>query len=72
MKLWDKNIPLLVRRVGRDSGGVVAHKPSYGVNDHPVCSAKVGFAESFLMPQPPLLTRRGMRAAANKHFIGEL
>jgi hypothetical protein len=29
------------------------------VNDHPVCGAKVGFAELFLMPQPPLLTRRG-------------
>jgi len=32
------------------------------VSDHPVCGAKVGFAEIFLMPQPPLLTRRGMRA----------
>src|SRR5215510_15914730 len=24
----------------------------------PVCSTKVGFAEIFLMPQPPILTRR--------------
>jgi hypothetical protein len=40
--------------------GVVAHKPGFGVNDHPVCGAKVGFAEIFLMPQPPLLTRRGI------------
>jgi hypothetical protein len=40
---------------------VVAHKPDVGVSDHPGCGAKVGFAETFLMPQPPLLTRRGMR-----------
>jgi hypothetical protein len=33
------------------------------VSDHPVCGAKVGFAEIFLMPQPPLLTRRGMHLA---------
>src|SRR5689334_10415120 len=33
----------------------------YRLSDHPVCGAKVGFAEIFLMPQPPLLTRRGMR-----------
>jgi hypothetical protein len=30
------------------------------VCDHPVCGAIVGFAEIFLMPQPPLLTRRGL------------
>jgi hypothetical protein len=30
------------------------------VSDHPVCGVEVGFAEIFLMPQPPLLTRRGM------------
>src|SRR2546429_8204272 len=29
------------------------------VSDHPVCGAAVGFAGVFLMPQPPLLTRRG-------------
>jgi hypothetical protein len=40
---------------------VVAHKPDVGGSDHPGCGAKVGFAETFLMPQPPLLTRRGMR-----------
>jgi hypothetical protein len=28
--------------------------------DHPGCGAKVGFAEIFLMPQPLLLTRRGL------------
>jgi hypothetical protein len=38
----------------------VAHKPGFGVNDHPVCGPKVGFAEIFLMPQPPVLTRRGI------------
>jgi hypothetical protein len=27
------------------------------VIDHPVCGIKVGFAEIFSMPQPPLLTR---------------
>jgi hypothetical protein len=26
----------------------------------PVYDAKVGFAEIFFMPQPPLLTRRGL------------
>jgi len=30
------------------------------VSDHPVCGAEVGFAEISLMPQPPLLTRRGI------------
>jgi len=30
------------------------------VSDHPVCGAKVGSAEILLMPQPPLLTRRGI------------
>src|SRR5215472_3567710 len=39
---------------------VVAHKPVVGVSDHPVCGAEVGYAEIFLMPQPPLLTRRGI------------
>jgi hypothetical protein len=29
----------------------------FGVSDHPVCGAKVFFAEIFLMPQSPLLTR---------------
>jgi hypothetical protein len=33
----------------------------FGVSDHPVCGAKVFFAEIFLMLQPPLLTRRGLR-----------
>ena len=33
----------------------------FGVSDHPVCGgAKVGFADIFLVPQPPLLTRRGI------------
>jgi hypothetical protein len=53
-------IPLLVRRGGRGAAGVVAQKSYFGVSDLPVCGAKVGFAEIFLMPQPPLLTRRGM------------
>src|SRR5215471_8471271 len=30
------------------------------LSDHPVCGAKEGFAENFLMPQPPLVTRRGI------------
>jgi len=33
-------IPLLVRRGGRKAAGVVAHKPRFGVSDHPVCGAK--------------------------------
>src|SRR5262249_37842718 len=45
--------------VGAD--GVVAHTNHGSVSDHPGCGAKVGFAEIFLPPQPPLLTRRGMR-----------
>jgi len=44
---------------------VVAHKPGFGVSDHPVCGAKVGFFEIFLMPQPPLLTRRGIHWPKN-------
>ena len=39
---------------------MVAHTETFVVSDHPVCGAKVGFSEIFLMPQPPLLTRRGM------------
>ena len=27
--------------------------------DHPVCGVKVGFADFFLMPQPPLLYQEG-------------
>jgi ABC-type nitrate/sulfonate/bicarbonate transport system substrate-binding protein len=42
---------------------VVAHTETWLVSDHPVCGAKVGFAEIFLMPQPPLLVRRGIRLA---------
>ena len=38
---------------------VVAHR-NMTCSDHPVCGAKVGFAEIFLMPQTPLLTRRGI------------
>jgi hypothetical protein len=32
---------------------VVAHKSRFGVSDQPVCGAKVGFAEIFLMPSHP-------------------
>jgi hypothetical protein len=42
---------------------VVNQQQRFVVSDHPVCGAKAGFAEIFLMPQPPLLTRRGMRLA---------
>jgi hypothetical protein len=42
---------------------VVAHKSRIGESDHSICGAKVGYAEIFLMPQPPLLTRRGIRFA---------
>jgi len=43
--------------------GVVARTEAWLVSDHPGCGAKVGFAHIFLMPQPPLLTRRGMPRA---------
>ena len=39
---------------------MVAHTETWLVSDHPVCGAKVGFAEICSMPQPPLLTRRGI------------
>ena len=45
----------------READGVAAHKSRIGESDHPVCGTKVGYAEIFLMPQPPLLTRRGIR-----------
>jgi hypothetical protein len=51
-----------VRRGGREAAGVVARNETWLVSDHPVCGAKVGFAENVLMPQPPRLTR-GMHAA---------
>jgi hypothetical protein len=49
--------------VAATAAGVVAHTEMLFVSDHPVCGSKVGFAEIFLMPQPPLLTRRGMHLA---------
>jgi hypothetical protein len=55
---------LLVRRGGREAAGVVAHTETLLVSDHPrLRRAKVGFADILLMPQPPLLTRRGMGLA---------
>jgi len=58
--LWTRINPLLVRRGAREAAGVVAHTETLLVSDHPVCGATVGFAAIFLMPQPPLLSRRGM------------
>jgi hypothetical protein len=51
------------RKPGRaqPSRKIVAHTETLLESDHPGCGAKVGFAEIFLMPQPPLLTRRGIR-----------
>src|SRR5262249_27925760 len=56
------------------AAGVVAQAEVFGVSNHPVCGAKVGFAEIFLMPQPPLLTRRGLSPAASfrLHFLLEI
>src|SRR5512146_1175001 len=34
----------------------------YALSDHPVCGIKVGFAEIFLMPQPPLLHEEGNKS----------
>jgi len=48
-KLAHWRIPLLVRRGGREAAGVVAHTEIWLVSDHPVCGAKVGFAEIFLI-----------------------
>jgi hypothetical protein len=39
--------------VAATAAGVVAHTAICLVSDHPVCGAKVGFAEIFLMPQHP-------------------
>src|SRR5262249_61731607 len=47
---WRRRIPLLVRRGGCEADGVVAHTVTLLVSDHPVCGAKVGFADIFLMP----------------------
>jgi hypothetical protein len=71
-EIWVRHSPLLVRRGGRDikrmprslliwSGRGGRSQRTWLVSDHPVCGAKVGFAKIFLMPQPPLLTRRGMQ-----------
>jgi hypothetical protein len=59
------NNPLLVRRGGRGAAGVVARTGTLLVSDHPVCGFEVGYAEIFLMPQPPLLTRRGLARPHN-------
>src|SRR5262245_18891132 len=78
--LQAKRIPLLVRRGWRDikkmARGLLIRSGRGGrsqvmlrVNDHPVCGAKVGFAEIFLMPLPPLLTRRGIRFARNLVYL---
>src|SRR5689334_13535008 len=79
-ELVAKRIPLFVMRGGRDikkmprshldgADGVVAHTEACLVSDHPVCGAKVGFAELFLMPQPPLLTRRGICRTKRYPFV---
>src|SRR5215813_6170904 len=47
----------------------VAHTEKWLVSDHPVCGKKVGFAEILLMPQPPLLTRRGLRRFQNDETV---
>ena len=41
------------------------------MSDHPVCGIKVGFAEIFLMPQPPLLTRRGLMPTQNLTIVSD-
>ena len=38
---------------------MVGYTDGFGMSDHPVCGAKVGFAGNFFMPQPPLLTEEG-------------
>jgi len=44
---------------------VVVRAEDFGVSDHPVCGVKEGCTENFLMPQPPLLMRRGIRLLEN-------
>src|SRR5690348_16599744 len=46
--------PPLMERTGWSRG-----TKHFGMPDHPVCGAKVGFAAFFLMPQPPLLYQEG-------------
>jgi hypothetical protein len=69
-EIWARHSPLPVTRgdIERMPGSFLIWSGRGGrsqrtwlVSDHPVCGAKVGFAKIFLMPQPPLLTRRGMR-----------
>ena len=38
--------------------GVVAHKPGYGVSDHPVRSFQRWLGSIFLLSRPPLLRRK--------------
>jgi hypothetical protein len=45
---------------------VVAHKPYFAVRDHPGRSSR-RLRAIFLMPRPPLLTRRGLRVF--HHFV---
>jgi hypothetical protein len=60
---WNRLFPSSGGGVAATAAGVVAHKPLIVASDHPVCGTKVGFAEIFLMPQPPLLARRGIAGA---------
>src|SRR5262245_62056003 len=58
------NIPL-VRRGGRDSGRGGRSCRTLLVSDARVGGAEVGCTESFLMPQPRLVARRGMWLVQN-------
>jgi hypothetical protein len=51
---------------------VVGHTETWLVSDHPVCGAKVGFAEIFLMPQPPLLEEGNVLARTADQFVHKM
>jgi hypothetical protein len=47
---------------------VGARGPGFVVSDHPVCGAKVASPKFSLMPQPPLLMRRGLSRVHTLRF----
>ena len=52
------------------AAGVVAHTETLIVSDHPVCGAKVGFAENFLdaAASPPHEEGNSSHAISNSEF----
>ena len=56
---WLRDQEKTAKQPSLRADGEVAHAKRFGVSDLPVRSFKGGFATSFLMSRPPLLSRRG-------------